>query len=525
MSDAPALSILLASGPRAGAREGFDAALAQCLPIEGGYELLVEPARREDAGGAWNRAAARARGGLLLFLRDDARPGPACLTAHAAAHREGPAAVVGRLTPAAREGLAPYLVRPGGDALNRVDPRPRSPRLLECCGHTLSLTAERFRGTNGFAEHLEWGWEAELAHRLRAAGGELRFLAEPVGVRTVSTGTREAAEELAKAGRASIALFQHCPPLLPELELGGFSAAGEWPLVVRRLLLAIGAPVLLPAMCERLFRGPALERYRRFLASYFYWRGVWQAASSDMRRRLSYGPVVLMYHAVGEDGEPAGRYIVPRRTLARQLHWLWLAGYRVIGADELVARRTSHRLPPARSVAITFDDGYADNHRLGVPELLRRGYCATFFVVTSALGKANTWDREGELAGRPLMGADQLFDLERHGMEIGSHTRRHPALAGLDPATLEDELAGSRADLETLLRHPVRTFAYPYGSVDAAAADGVERAGYDGAYCSHSGFNDPAAPGYALRRVEVRGSDSLLAFALALWRGRRSKPR
>ena len=41
MSDAPALSILLASGPRAGAREGFDAALAQCHPLEGGYELTA----------------------------------------------------------------------------------------------------------------------------------------------------------------------------------------------------------------------------------------------------------------------------------------------------------------------------------------------------------------------------------------------------------------------------------------------------------------------------------------------------
>jgi hypothetical protein len=39
--------------------------------------------------------------------------------------------------------------------------------------------------------------------------------------------------------------------------------------------------------------------------------------------------------------------------------------------------------------------------------------------------------------------------------------------------------------------------------------------------CSRSGFNDPAAPDYALRRVEVRGTDSLTAFARAVRRGHR----
>lgn len=60
-----------------------------------------------------------------------------------------------------------------------------------------------------------------------------------------------------------------------------------------------------------------------------------------------------------------------------------------------------------------------------------------------------------------------------------------------------------------------------FGSVDEAGVRVVERAGFEGAYCNRPGINDPAAPGYTLGRVEVRGTDSLLGFALALWRGRR----
>jgi peptidoglycan/xylan/chitin deacetylase (PgdA/CDA1 family) len=494
--------------------------------VAGGHEVIVQAASRADAGAAWNRGAARASAARLVFLRDDARPGVDFLTAHAVPQDDGPGTLlVGRLTPDRQEGLSRHLARPGGHALDRVDPRPRGPRLLDCCGQTLSMTRPQFEAMRGFAENFEWGWEAELAYRMRSDGVALRFAAGPVGSRAVPQGMCEAADELARAGRASVALFRHCPPLLPHLELGAFSGAGDWPLVGRRALLALGAPVRLPGALCALFRGAALERYRRFLASYYYWRGVWQAADSDLRRRLAYPPVVLMYHAVGGDDEPAGRYVVPRSALARQLQWLWLAGYRVIGADELVARRAGYRLPPARSVALTFDDGYADNHRLGVPALIARGYSATFFVVTGPLGRVNDWDLEGELAGRALMSGEHLLELERHGMEIGAHTRRHPALAGAPRASVDDEVAGSRADLETLLGHSVRTFAYPYGSLDAASVEAVERAGYDGAYCSHSGLNDPAAPGHALRRVEVRGTDSLLTFALAVWRGRRPGPR
>ena len=63
-------------------------------------------------------------------------------------------------------------------------------------------------------------------------------------------------------------------------------------------------------------------------------------------------------------------------------------------------------------------------------------------------------------------------------MEIGSHTVTHPKLAGIGATRLRAEVAESRARLAELVGVPVRGFAYPYGSMDAAARSAVRGAGY-----------------------------------------------
>ena len=57
----------------------------------------------------------------------------------------------------------------------------------------------------------------------------------------------------------------------------------------------------------------------------------------------------------------------------------------------------------------------------------------------------------------------QMRDL---GIEIGAHTRTHPRLSQLARNDAEDEMAGSKSDLEAILDEPVRTFSYPYGDYD-----------------------------------------------------------
>ena len=62
-----------------------------------------------------------------------------------------------------------------------------------------------------------------------------------------------------------------------------------------------------------------------------------------------------------------------------QLDWLKRKGWTFFTVGELWAQWDEL---PEKSVAITFDDGYADNHDVAMPLLLRHGLSATFFIAT-----------------------------------------------------------------------------------------------------------------------------------------------
>jgi peptidoglycan/xylan/chitin deacetylase (PgdA/CDA1 family) len=70
----------------------------------------------------------------------------------------------------------------------------------------------------------------------------------------------------------------------------------------------------------------------------------------------------------------------------------WLRSlFNVVPLTEAVARLQSGTLP-ARALAITFDDGYADNHDLALPILQRHGLTATFFIATGFLDGGRMWN-------------------------------------------------------------------------------------------------------------------------------------
>ncbi len=102
------------------------------------------------------------------------------------------------------------------------------------------------------------------------------------------------------------------------------------------------------------------------------------------------------------------------------------------------------------------------------------------------------WDAERERghANNLVMTWDQVRELAKQGMDIESHSRRHRVLQTLDPQALDDELAGSRRELEAQLGRPVQAIAYPVGrriSHLAPIRQAVEAAGYKVGFTNMSG--------------------------------------
>jgi peptidoglycan/xylan/chitin deacetylase (PgdA/CDA1 family) len=83
--------------------------------------------------------------------------------------------------------------------------------------------------------------------------------------------------------------------------------------------------------------------------------------------------------------------------------------------------------------------------------------------LSDAAGVAWTRDLERASAERLLMTWDQVRALRTAGMDVQSHSRTHRILQTLSPEELDDELRGSRVDLERELGEPPRALAYPVG--------------------------------------------------------------
>jgi peptidoglycan/xylan/chitin deacetylase (PgdA/CDA1 family) len=229
------------------------------------------------------------------------------------------------------------------------------------------------------------------------------------------------------------------------------------------------------------------------------------------------GTPVLMYHEVGRHrpGSRLNRWRVIPEDFARQMDLLAKKGTRGIALRALFDDRDAGG---GRRAVITFDDGYEGVLSRALPILKSHGFSATVFVVSGKLGGVNDWD--GETPGDALLSSAGVRALAEAGIEIGSHGATHRALPELSDADLTAEVEGSKAALEAVTGAPVVSFCYPYGACDDRCVAAVRAAGYRAATVIRGGIVADLADPFRLKRVAVRGTNTLLDFSLALTRGR-----
>jgi peptidoglycan/xylan/chitin deacetylase (PgdA/CDA1 family) len=242
----------------------------------------------------------------------------------------------------------------------------------------------------------------------------------------------------------------------------------------------------------------------------------------DGNLRLRDTPLILMYHGVADVDEDPNLLCVSPSRFAEQMAWLARRGLRGVGIGTLVEAMRAGR--QRGLVGITFDDGYCSVLESALPVLRRHGFGATAYIISDRVGTTNDWD---EGPAWPLMTAGQVRELAAAGIEIGSHAATHMRLAGASPAQLATEVSGSRASLAALLGTEVRGFAYPYGSMDAAARRAVREAGYEHACAVEASL--PEMGLMALPRIYVGQQDDTIRMAAKrlLHKGRialRSRP-
>jgi peptidoglycan/xylan/chitin deacetylase (PgdA/CDA1 family) len=226
---------------------------------------------------------------------------------------------------------------------------------------------------------------------------------------------------------------------------------------------------------------------------------------------------ILSYHKIGPPGAGAWEtwYYVSKQTFEAQLDLLEEGGWEVLDVSAALAALEGSARLPERAALLSFDDGYRSVLEHAAPVLAERGYPAVAFVPTAFVGLTSEWDADTKEPPEPICSWDELRALEALGVSVQSHGVTHRGASGLAPTELDEELTGSKGQLEEELGAPIDLFAFPYGDAGGGEArHALARAGYRAA-CLYGGglVTEPIGDPFALPRLRI-GSDTDLAAML-----------
>lgn len=515
-----------------GSTDGTTAALRDLRP-PCFFRVLERPHRGPSA--ARNDGIRAARGEVILILDDDILCQQDLIRQHLAAHDDSPPQVVYGIVPVSPESsitLAGDCFRQGDeDWLARFgnDPVPRWPYDASIDANT-SIHRAVLRKCGAYDESIPFQREdTDLGMRIWKQGFPFRYCPSALGYHATIKKTWEMISRDAPLfGRHDLLLARKVPEYRPFSVPARLAEGPWWMRALRRFVAALPfSPAsffyILLWPFEKLRKAKFFRRWGVKLLNYEFsavsFRSAARTAGSwrILRREFGMRLPVFLYHHIGENpkgGVPG--LSIPPEVFEKQIRWLSRQGYKTIRATDWVAWVRAGKPLPERPVLLTFDDAYADMARHALPVLQRYGFTGVVFVATGLIGQINAWDVK---VGRPslrLMTAAEIRHWARQGMEFGAHSRTHPDLTQVSPQQLEEEIAGSSADLTELLQTRITSFAYPYGICNAAAQQAASRV-FDLSFTTEPGVNTLWTDPYHQLRVEVLAEDPLVKLG---WRAR-----
>ncbi len=241
--------------------------------------------------------------------------------------------------------------------------------------------------------------------------------------------------------------------------------------------------------------------------------------------------VLLMYHSIVENPELTHNTVGISQSLENfEAHIRSVATrFAPVTLDEVAEFAQGGRPLPPWAVAVTFDDGFADNYECALPVLRRYGVPATFYIMVNAvqtgvlpwycrlnsafrttakpewkdperartyrlenaseiqaglnracqIGAAKVGQAQEVYVGQVertldvkppasglMMSWDKVRALKQEGHIIGGHTLSHPNLAHVSREEAWTEIVGCKQRLEEVTGEPIRHFSYPHPALN-----------------------------------------------------------
>ncbi|MCG3088141.1 polysaccharide deacetylase family protein [Sporosarcina cyprini] len=223
------------------------------------------------------------------------------------------------------------------------------------------------------------------------------------------------------------------------------------------------------------------------------------------------GIPVLMYHDIVERKVGNNASELELKKFKEQMAYLKKNGWTTITPAQLEHWVEKKGTLPAKSVLITFDDGYVSTVDLAYPILKEYGFQATSFLITSRIGRA------GMVTEEDIRNTQDVYSYQNHthrfhmfntmtNLSIMQSESRYAIAADLQEAN---------EAIEPLLTNgsSVYAHAYPYGKYSKEAVQALADSHISIAFTINEGNVYQGDPIYALNRQRVHSAMTIQEFA------------
>ncbi len=224
---------------------------------------------------------------------------------------------------------------------------------------------------------------------------------------------------------------------------------------------------------------------------------------------------VLMYHKISTN--ISDFLTITCEQLDNQLKYLKEHNYQFITSQQLIDFYLHQKALPPNPILLTFDDGYPNVRDCAYPILKKYQAKATLFLPSAFLGDTNRWDQGDDC----IISVDQLKNLNPAVFELALHSHKHQNYKQLTPQQIENDL---QTNIDFFVSNQLlytSAFAYPYGGCPKNVSSIFKQLGILIAFRIGNQINPFIINDlYAVKRIDIRGTDTFDDFKLKVKKGR-----
>lgn len=187
---------------------------------------------------------------------------------------------------------------------------------------------------------------------------------------------------------------------------------------------------------------------------------------------------------------------------------------------ELFEKHMAYLEKRRQGFLVTFDDGYKNIYLNALPVIKKYRIKSILFLTTDYLDGKIKLDNffDNKYSPGPLTW-DQAKEINKCGIELGSHSLTHKNMFGLNEEMAYLEALLSKKRIAEMTEYMVSSFAYPFGNAGSFNAETeriLKSAGYKKAYTNIMGMDNSQEEPFTIKRIRIYNTDNIFRFKMKI---------